>query len=145
MFKHSLLPIDGSELSLRAVTAGVELAPSCGARVLALQVVPTFPAFIYMSEALAAAEPTYIQESIALARGYLAQMEQLAAQAEVRCSGNYEVAERSHEIIRQTVREKACELVVTASRGRRGRSRWLPGSETQKVLPEGDVPALVCR
>ena len=144
MFKHILLPIDGSELSLRAAKVGIELAQSCGASVHALHVVPTFQAFIYMSEALAGAEPTYIEESMALATGYLAQVKQLAEQAGVKYSGNFDVAERPHEIILQTVREKACDLVVMASHGRRGPSRWLLGSETQKVLLEGDVPALVC-
>ena len=144
MFKHILLPIDGSELSLRAAKVGIELARSCGASVHALHVVPTFQAFIYMSEALAAAEPTYIEESMALATGYLAQVQQLAAQAGVKYNGNYEVAERPYEVILRTIREKGCDLVVMGSHGRRGVTRLLLGSETQKVLLEGDVPVLVC-
>ena len=145
MFKHILLPIDGSELSLRAAKTGVELAKVCGARIHVLHVVPTFQAFVYMSEALVAAEPSYIEESMKLAAEYLAQVKRLAEDAGVKYSGNYEVAERAHEVILQAIREKGCDLVVMGSHGRRGLSRLLLGSETQKVLLESDVPVLVCR
>lgn len=144
MFKHILLPIDGSELSLRAAKMGVELAKTCGARVYALHVVPTFQALVYMSEALAASESTYTEEAMDLAAGYLADVKQLAEDAGVKYSGSYDVAERAHEVILQTAREKHCDLVVMASHGRRGLSRLLLGSETQKVLLQGDVSVLVC-
>ncbi len=145
MFKHILLPIDGSELSLRAAKVGIELARTCGARVYALHVVPAFQALIYMAEALAISEAAYNEEAMVLAAGYLAQVQRLAEDAGVKYSGSYDVAERPHEIILQTTREKGCDLVVMASHGRRGLSRWLLGSETQKVLLQGDVPVLVCR
>lgn len=144
MFKQILLPIDGSELSLRAAKTGIELARVCGARVHVLHVVPTFQALVYMSEALVAAEPSYIEESMKLATEYLAQVKRLAEEAGVECSGNYAVAERAHEIILQTMREKGCDLVVMGSHGRRGLTRLLLGSVTQNVLLQGDVPVLVC-
>lgn len=145
MFKHILLPIDGSELSLRAANMGIELAQACGARIYALHVVPGFQALAYMSEALAASEPAYIEEAMALAVRYLAQVQRLAEDAGVKYSGSYDMAEHPHEVILQTTREKHCDLVVMASHGRRGLSRWLLGSETQKVLLQGEVPVLVCR
>ena len=36
MYKHILLPTDGSDLSIRAVTAGIELAKSLNAKVTGL-------------------------------------------------------------------------------------------------------------
>lgn len=145
MFKHILLPIDGSELSLRAAKTGVELAKTCGARVYALHVVPTYQALIYMSGALAASESTYTEQAMDLAAGYLADVKRLAEDAGVKYSGSYDVAEHPYEVILQTAREKQCDLVVMASHGRRGLTRLLLGSETQKVLLQGDVPVLVCR
>ncbi|MEO9079389.1 MAG: universal stress protein [Rhodanobacter sp.] len=145
MFKHILLPIDGSDLSLGAARLGIELAKTCGASVHVLHVVPSFQAFIYMSAALVSSEATYTEEAIVLAAEYLAQVQHLADNAGVKYSSSYIVAERPHEIIMQTTREQHCDLVVMASHGRRGLSRWLLGSETQKVLLQGDVPVLVCR
>ena len=42
MFKHILLPTDGSKLSDRAVQRGIELAEALGARVTAVHVIPEF-------------------------------------------------------------------------------------------------------
>ncbi|MGZ5227785.1 MAG: universal stress protein, partial [Burkholderiales bacterium] len=42
MFKHILLPTDGSKLSDRAVQRGIELAEALDARVTAVHVVPEF-------------------------------------------------------------------------------------------------------
>lgn len=147
MFKHILLPIDGSELSLSAAKMGIELAQTCGARVYALHVVPVFQAISYMykSEALAAYEPTYAKEATRIAVEYLAQVQRLAEDAGVKYSGSYDVAEYPYEIILQTARDKGCDLVVMGSHGRRGLSRLLLGSVTQKVLLQGDVAVLVCR
>lgn len=144
MFKHILLPIDGSELSLRAAKMGIELAKVCGARVYALHVVPPFQALVYMSAALAAAEPTYTEQSMDLAAEYLDDVRTLAEEAGVKYSGSFDVAEHPHEVILKTAREKRCDLVVMASHGRRGLSRLLLGSETQKVLLQGKMPVLVC-
>ena len=80
-----------------------------------------------------------------LAAEYLADVKSLAEHAGVKYSSSYVVAERPHEIIMQTTHEQHCDLVVMASHGRRGLSRWLLGSETQKLLLQGDVPVLVCR
>ena len=49
MFKHILLPVDGSEFSLRAVDTGIALAAALGADVRALHVLPPFPAVTYFA------------------------------------------------------------------------------------------------
>ncbi len=145
MFKHILLPIDGSQLSLNAAKLGIELAQTCGARVYALHVIPTFQALIYMSGALASSESTYTEQATGLATEYLAQVQRLAEDAGVKYSASHEVAEHPHQVILQTARDKGCDLVVMGSHGRRGLTRLLLGSETQKVLLQGDVPVLVCK
>lgn len=45
MFKHILLPTDGSELSERAVPKGISLAKAMGARVTAFHAVQSFNTF----------------------------------------------------------------------------------------------------
>jgi nucleotide-binding universal stress UspA family protein len=42
MFKHVLLPTDGSKFSDRAVQRGIEFARSLGARVTTVHVIPEF-------------------------------------------------------------------------------------------------------
>ena len=49
MFKHLLLPTDGTILSERAVQVGIELARSLGARVTALHVTAPFRMLTYQT------------------------------------------------------------------------------------------------
>lgn len=145
MFKHILLPTDGSELSLRAVRLGVELARTCGASVYALHVVAPFHTIAYMAEMLAATEVVYTEEATVRAGQYLAEVQRIATEAGVACAGSYVFDDRPHEAILAAARERHCDLVVMASHGWRGFTRLLLGSEVHKVLLESEIPVLVCR
>ena len=89
MFKHILLPTDGSDLSLRAAKLGIELAKTCGARVYALHVVAPYHTVAYMAEILAATEITYTQDATARAEKYLAEVRHMAEEAGLACSTDY--------------------------------------------------------
>jgi nucleotide-binding universal stress UspA family protein len=45
----------------------------------------------------------------------------------------------------ETAKARACDLIVMASHGRRGLSRALLGSQTNKVVMHSSIPVLVCR
>src|SRR5678815_3854583 len=91
MFKHILLPTDGSELSLRAVDTGIELAARLGARVYAFHVIAPFPASTYFAEFVQANEPAYTREANANAEHYLADVRRRAEAACVSCESSSEV------------------------------------------------------
>ena len=52
MFKHVLLPTDGSKLSEDAIRMGVQLAKTINAKVTGLHVMPEFHVFTYKTEML---------------------------------------------------------------------------------------------
>jgi nucleotide-binding universal stress UspA family protein len=145
MFKHILLPTDGSDLSLRAARLGIELARTCGARVYALHVVAPYHTIAYMAEMLAATEITYTQDATVRAGQYLAEVQRMAAEAGIECASSYVFDDQPHEAIITAAREQHCDLVVMASHGWRGITRLLLGSEVHKVLLESEIPVLVCR
>ncbi len=145
MFKHILLPVDGSDLSLHAVRLGVELAKTCGARVYALHVVAPFHTIAYMAEMLAATEVMYTKDAIVRAGQYIAEVQRIATEAGIECTGSYVFDDHPHEAILTTAREQRCDLVVMASHGWRGFTRLLLGSEVHKVLLKSEIPVLVCR
>jgi nucleotide-binding universal stress UspA family protein len=145
LFQHMLLPIDGSDLSLRAFGVGLELAKTLGAKVLALHVVPPFNSFVYMTELIAAAELSYSQQAVKSATRYLDEAKKLAKAAQVPCECHYSFGERPHEAILEAVREHHCDLIVMATHGWHGLNRLILGSETQKVLLRSKIPVLVCR
>lgn len=145
LFQHLLLPIDGSDLSLRAFSMGLELAGTFGARVLALHVVPPFNSIAYMAELLATAELSYSQQAVQSASRYLDKAKALARAAGVPCQCHYAFGERPHQAILEAVSEHHCDLIVMATHGWHGLNRLMLGSETQKVLLQSTIPVLVCR
>ena len=143
LFQHLLLPIDGSDLSLRAFSMGLELASAFGAKVLALHVVPPFNSIAYMAEILSAAELSYSKQAVQIATRYLDEAKKLAKAAQVPCECHYAFGERPHEAILDAVREHHCDLIVMATHGWHGLNRLTLGSETQKVLLQSEIPVLL--
>lgn len=144
MFRHILLPTDGSELSLRAVDTGIALAARLGARVYALHVIAPFPTSTRYASLVLANEPTYIRETTADAERYLAEVRQRAEAAGVPYEGSHEIDSRPWSAIIDAARAHQCDLIVMATNGWRGFDRLLLGSETHKAILNSEVPLLVC-
>lgn len=145
MFKHILLPTDGSELALRAVDTGLALAASLGADVYAFHVVAPFPPLSYMVDIVQANQAFYLQEAIERAEVYLQEVHKRADAAGVSCQSGHVTDGRPYEAIVAAATGQGCDLIVMASHGWRGLDRLLLGSQTQKVLMSSEVPVLVCR
>ncbi|GAB3040518.1 MULTISPECIES: universal stress protein [Oleiagrimonas] len=145
MYKHILLPTDGSDLSLRAVDAGIQLAAKLGAKVYGLHVAMPYPAMSYMTEIITISEATYSEEAAERAERYLAEIKSRADTAGVTCETHYTFDEHPAKVIIDTAESKGCDLIVLASHGRRGFDRLLLGSETQRVLVGCELPVLVYR
>ncbi|MHB1273015.1 MAG: universal stress protein [Rhodanobacter sp.] len=145
MFKHILLPVDGSELSMHAVKLGIELAATCQARIYAFHVVQPFHTVAYMADMLVATEISYTEEAAQRAESYLEEVRRAAREAGIACDSSYLIDDRAYHAIVQTAREQHCDLIVMASHGWRGMTRLLLGSETHKVLLESEIPVLICR
>jgi nucleotide-binding universal stress UspA family protein len=148
MFKHILLPTDGSPLSEKGVNRGIAFAKEIKARVTAIHVVPQFR--VLADEAmLPSAEPLrqrLIDEAQASAQRIVDKVAKRAKAAGVRCKciivppGGY-----IYEKIIAAARKEKCDLIFMSSHGRRGLSSVLLGSETAKVLTHSKIPVLVVR
>ncbi len=145
MFKHILLPVDGSELSMRAVDTGIALAAALGARIHALHVLPPFPAVTYFAAIAQANETMYVERAVASAERVLAGVQDRARAAGVPCGTSHEIDSRPYCAIAAAVSRYHCDVIVMATHGRRGFEKLLLGSVTQKALLLADVPVLVCR
>ena len=145
MFKHILLPTDGSAGSEAAVRAGVSLAREMGARVTGLHVVPPFHTFTYRPDMIEDTEEQYEKDSEEQARKVLLTIEKQAQECGVPCDTVVVRSDDVHDAIIATARESQCDLIAMASHGRRGVRALLLGSETQKVLTHSLVPVLVYR
>ena len=147
MYKHILLPTDGSPLSARAVAAGVKLAKAVGARVTGLFVAPAPTPLVY--ERFVPVGYMTLEQRAALieraAARYLGVIEKAAKSAGVPCECVRITSDFPADVILQTATKRRCDLIVMASHGRRGLSAVLLGSETQKVLTHAKLPVLVYR
>ena len=145
MFKHLLLPTDGSALSEASFRKGIEIAKENNARVTGLCVIPQFHIFTYHAEMLEETNEQHSRDSQAHAERYLKAIEREAKDWGVACEVVSVASDHPYEVIIKTAEEKKCDLIVMASHGRKGLQATLIGSETQKVLTHCLIPVLVYR
>jgi nucleotide-binding universal stress UspA family protein len=145
MFKHILLPTDGSELSATAIQQGVRFAKSIGAKLTGLCVMPQQRTFYYETEIPTGALEQVTRRCREVAEKYLSAIEEEAKEAGVGCDLAYERSDYPYEVIIRVAKQRGCDLIMMASHGRRGVGALLLGSETQKVLTHSRIPVLVLR
>ena len=147
MFKHILIPTDGSELSRQTAQRAVSFAKEAGASVTVFFAKPEYPITYYGEGALI--DPTTPEKFANLmseqAAGYLGEIEKICADAGVPCKVASSTSDVPYEAIIEAAETAGCDLIFMASHGRRGFSAMLLGSETNKVLTHSKIPVLVYR
>jgi len=143
MFKHILVPTDGSKLSEKAIKHAIGFARQCKARVTALHVIPKFHTFTYQAELLEMTPKEYEKSGIEHANQYLRYAKRVASNAGVDCDSAHASSDQPYKEIIKTAQKKGCDLILMASHGRRGVSAVVIGSETVKVLTHSKIPVLV--
>jgi nucleotide-binding universal stress UspA family protein len=147
MFKHILIPTDGSEFSMGTVRRAISFAKEAGARVCFFYARPDYPVAFYGEGALI--DPTtpekFSEMAEQQAKTILGECETLARVAGVDCHTESVVSDIPYEAIIDCAERAGCDLIFMASHGRRGIAAMLLGSETQKVLTHSKVPVLVYR
>jgi nucleotide-binding universal stress UspA family protein len=144
MFRHLLVPTDGSPLAATAGAKAVELAKEVGARVTGLTVKPRFHAFTLRPEQVEDTGSDSWDEDLH-ARDHLAVLERAAKVAGVPFQGVVATSDRPWEAIVEAARDRGCDLVALATHGRTGLKTLILGSQTQRVLAHSPVPVLVFR
>ncbi|MGA9334359.1 MAG: universal stress protein [Rudaea sp.] len=145
MFKHILLPTDGSKLSENSVRRGMQLAKALDAKVTVMHVIAKFDEETNEIEMLESSHHAYAAESVERAKCYLNFARKVALGARVQCETVQVVGDQPSKEIIQMADAKGCDLIQMASHGRRGIEGLLLGSETQKVLTHSKIPVLVYR
>ena len=147
MYQKILIATDGSTLSKKAVTSGLELAALTGASIVALKVVPRYPvSYFEGGVALSVNNVAGVEKQWADAAMAVVKKVQDAAEAEgIKAKGVTVSSDFTAEAIVNAAKKYKCDLIVMASHGRRGMKRLLMGSETLHVLTHSHIPVLVLR
>ena len=147
MFKHILVPTDGSPLSSDTAGRAIAFAKEIRAKVTFFFAKPDYPVAFYGEGALI--DPTTPDKFAEMAEQQakvILDAHEAAAKAEgVVSAAASSVSDVPYEAIIAAAEEAGADLIFMASHGRRGISGLLLGSETQKVLTHSKIPVLVYR
>ena len=145
MFKHILLPTDGSPLSRKAIRAGIAFAKSIGARVTGFYSPEQYEVLAYGEyfppDLISRAD--WEKRSKKTADKLLAVIEKQAKSAGIRYQSFYLPSLTPWEAIVDAAKKKKCDLIFMASHGRTGLAGLLIGSQASKVLAHAKTPVLI--
>jgi nucleotide-binding universal stress UspA family protein len=146
VFKHILIPTDGSPVSDKAGRAGVALAAALGAKVTGYYAVdelqPLYVEGYMMDQSMMEDLDKRARE---LGEKRVNAIGNLAKAAGVRFSPLVSKASTAYEGIIDAAKTQKCDVIFMASHGRRGFSKLFMGSVTHKVLTHSKIPVVVYR
>ncbi len=142
MYKKILVPLDGSELAECVLPHVESIARGCGtSSVVFIRAVPPYEAEAYSSYVLDKANVKKIND---LAEGYIKKIASQARYDGVKVSGEIIMGSPA-DIIADYATKNEVDLIVIATHGRSGVSRWVWGSVADRVLRSACVPVLMIR
>ena len=148
MYKHILIPTDGSAMAQKAVEAGIDFARESGANVTFFTAVPEFEVPM-VSEVMAHKRVMSLEEherrSAEKARAIQASALERARTCGVAFDADHALSNRPYEAIIDAARRHGCDAIYMSSHARTGLSRLLHGSQTFEVLAHSDIPTVVLR
>jgi nucleotide-binding universal stress UspA family protein len=148
MFKHILIPTDGSRLAGKGIKAGVGLAKALGARVTGVHVAfPWSPpvygdSSIYIPGASAAEHRKLVAQQ---AKKAFAPLVREAGKAGIVATTRAATSRQPWQAILEAARSARCDAIVMASHGRSALGGLILGSETNQVLARSKIPVIVIR
>ena len=145
MYRHLLVPLDGSDLSIETVSRAVNLARTLGARISFVHVHDRDAAPVDGNgEARPFASPgEHLEAYQERAHALLTKAEAAARALGVPCDSSIRVGDAPHEAILDAARKGGCDLIFMASHSRQSSMGMPLGTQTLNVLTATELPVLV--
>jgi nucleotide-binding universal stress UspA family protein len=149
MYKHILIPTDGSELAQKGVEQGLDLAKALAAKITVTIATDAYPLAGLAIGAGWVPSGEEMQEFDAAQKQFADQIfsktRELAGAKGIAVETIHVPNSRAASAILQVATDQACDLIVMASHGRRGVERVLLGSQTAEVLAHSPISVLVVK
>ena len=147
MFKHLFVPVDGSDLSHRAMDGSIALALQLGARITGFVVEPEVPLTAANSQTESLLDRIKDNESKneAHAAALLGQFEKRAVAAGVEFKAQHVTAYMVGQSIVEEAEKSGCDMIVMVTEGRSRLGKFVFGSHTKDVIIESTLPVMVLR
>lgn len=146
VFRHFLIATDGSPVSNKAARAGIALASALNARVTAYYAVDELQPLYVEGYAMGQTMMDDLDRRAKnLGEKRVSAIGKMAKAAGVRFNALVRKANTAYEGIIDAAKTQRCDVIFMASHGRRGLSKLIMGSVTQKVLTHSKIPVVVYR
>lgn len=147
MYRHILVPTDGSDLAKKAIASAVALAKDTGAKLTGLYAVPEYipPVDAMVPVYQFPSKDEYERQAAIEAELVLKDVAEACTAANVPFELTHGIDSHPYRLILAQAKARGCDLICMSSHGRRGLVAMILGSETQKVLTHSDLPVLVIR
>jgi nucleotide-binding universal stress UspA family protein len=143
MYRHYLVPVDGTQLSVDTAAQAVFLASETKSKITFLYATPDFKATSDGALLFNLNPEKFTKGMQGRTDAILAKVAALAKAKGVDYDTASLVTDHPYVAIIQTAKEKGCDLIFMASHGERGISGLLRGSQTEKVLHHSPIAVLV--
>ncbi|MBU3605406.1 MULTISPECIES: universal stress protein [unclassified Polynucleobacter] len=144
MFKHLLVPVDGSDVSKKSLKKVAELAKSDGAAVTLVYVSDPLPPLVYSDSTMGYGITQ--KDHIKVCEAYAKDVFKKAATAlgaSVKAKSLHVSNVNLSEGILEAAKKSKADVIVMASHKRTGITGVLLGSETHEVIVHTKLPVLV--
>jgi nucleotide-binding universal stress UspA family protein len=144
MFKHILMPVDGSDNSQRAIDKAIALAQAFKSQVTAIYVIDPY-AFTGAGTDFAYGHSEYLSAATAEGKQALQVAKDAFQTVGIEINTNLVDGHTTYKVILEKAAEIGADLIVMGSHGRKGLEKLILGSVTSKVLSHAHLPVLVVR
>lgn len=145
MYRHLLVPVDGTPVSDLNVERAVALAAMMSSRVTFLHAAQDFAATEDGAVLHAIAPVRFADVAVGDSHALLAKARAAAGARGVACSSVVRICDHPAQVIVETANACGCDLIVMASKGAKGLAGWLQKTNTQQVLRRTSSALLVTR
>ena len=144
MFKHILVPVDGSHTSQAAVSKARGLAQAFGSHVSVIYVIDPYP-FTGIGTEFAYGQTEYLSAAKAEANSAIKYAKDSFKEVGVEVATHVIEAHTAWRGIVDTAGSLGADLIVMGSHGRSGLEKLVLGSVAQAVLSHTKLPVLIAR
>jgi nucleotide-binding universal stress UspA family protein len=148
MYKHILIPTDGSETAEKAVDSGIDFARESGARVTFFTAMPEYeipsPSEVMAHKPVISLEE-HERRCAAKAKEILGRALERARTCGIDFDSEHAQSNQPYQAIIDAAKRHGCDAIFMGSHGRKGLAKLWYGSETEEVLTHSDIPTLVYR
>ncbi|HUG26190.1 universal stress protein [Piscinibacter sp.] len=145
MYRNLLVPVDGSDLSDKAMHGSIDLARQLGATITAFVAEPTppLPAVGRTARMIEIENDLHDERTTRHAQEVLRRFEAQARDAGVAFQGHHAQTPSIGDAIVDAAKEHGCDLIVMATHGRGLIGEMLYGAHTKGVMARSKLPLLV--